>query len=87
MSAIAPIVCTHVLYFFISIVMTNESTRPVALNARIAPEIHRALKIKAAQSGRSMRQILEESLRRACDMHDRADSDNSVPVDGEAPST
>lgn len=78
-----PILCTHVLYFFHSFIMTQQCTRPVALNARIDPAIHKALKIRAAQTGRSMRDIIEESLRSACVMHDRADSDNSVPVDGE----
>lgn len=61
--------------------MPSQSTSDKPLNARIRADIHQALKVTAARSGRSMREIIEESLIRACGMHDRAESADAKPVD------
>ena len=54
------------------------------LNARIDRSIHKALKIKAAQTGKTMREIIEQSLTDSCSEHKCAQKRTNLPVESEA---
>lgn len=56
----------------------------VMLNARIDRSIHKALKIKAAQTGKTMREIIEESLTDFCAEHKCARKGTELAVEPEA---
>lgn len=63
--------------------MTDQCSAPATLNSKIDANLHRALKIRAAQTGQSMRSLIEDSLRHSLDMHDRACNANELAVETE----